>query len=153
MRFWPLLADSAQAVGGKLYLLGGGWNVTGPGPTPMALAGVLELEWDEANRPRRCHIELLTEDGRPVTVPTPLGERPFELEVAVEVGRPAGTRAGTSFNLPIALNLGPVPLPPGGSYVWRFSIDGESRDEWRLPFTTRPAVPSQPVQGDASADH
>ena len=140
MRFWPLLADSAQAVGGKLYLLGGGWNVIGPAPSTMALAGVLELEWDEANRPKRLRVELLTEDGVAVTVPAPVGDIAFVLEMDVEVGRPAGTKAGTPFNVPIALNLGPIALAPGGRYVWKFFIDGESRDEWRLPFVTRPAA-------------
>jgi hypothetical protein len=139
VRFWPLLADSAQGVGGKLYVLGGGWNVTGPAPAPCALAGIVELEWDEANQPKRLRAELLTEDGHPVMVATPTGDRAVEIEVAVEVGRPPGTRVGTLFNVPIAINLGPLPIPPGGRYVWRFAIDGDQRDEWRLPFTTRPA--------------
>jgi hypothetical protein len=118
--------------------MGGGWNIVGPAPTPIALAGILELEWDEANQPKRLHIELLTEDGQPVMVPTPTGDRAVVIEGNVEVGRPPGTRAGTSFNVPIAINVGPLPIPPGGRYVWRFSIDGQSRDEWRLPFSTRP---------------
>src|SRR5207244_5203833 len=33
-----LLADAAQAVEGKLYVLGGGWSTTGPDPAPMARA-------------------------------------------------------------------------------------------------------------------
>ena len=146
MRFWPLLADHAQAIDGKLYLMGGGWNIVGPAPTTMALAGVLELEWDEANQPRHLSIELLTEDGRPVTVPTPTGDRPVHIEANVEVGRPAGTRPGTPFNIPIAINLGPLPIPPGGRYVWRFTIAGATHDNWRLPFSTRavPAGPGQP---------
>lgn len=140
MRFWPLLADSAQAIGGKLFLLGGGWNVAGT-PVIGALAGILELDWNEVNQPKRVRIELLTEDGHAVRVATPTGEREVVLEGDVEVGRPPGTRAGTLFNLPIAINFGPLPIPPGGQYVWRFSIDGQTRDEWRLPFTTRSSTP------------
>ena len=139
MRFWPLLADHAQALNGKLYMMGGGWNIMGPGPLTAALAGIVELDWDEANRPRHLRIELLTEDGRPVTIPTPTGDRPVVIDGNLEVGRPPGTRPGTSFNVPIAINIGPMPIPPDGRYVWRFTIDGESRDEWRLPFSTRPA--------------
>ena len=137
MRFWPLLADHAQAINGKLYLMGGGWNVIGPPPSLMARAGILELDWDEANQPRRLRSELFTEDGSPVTVPTATGDRPVEIEVNVEVGRPPGTRPGTPFNIPIAINLGPMPIPPGGRYVWRFSIDGQTSNDWRLPFSTR----------------
>ena len=33
-----MLADSAQEVGGKLYILGGGWSVTGPVVPPSAVA-------------------------------------------------------------------------------------------------------------------
>jgi hypothetical protein len=33
-----LLADPADAVGGKLYINGGGWNVTGLQPVPFAIA-------------------------------------------------------------------------------------------------------------------
>ena len=141
MRFWPLLADHAQALSGKLYIMGGGWNIVGPTPAPIALAGILELEWDEANQPKRLRIELMTEDGQPVMVPTPTGDRPVVIEGNAEVGRPPGTRAGTAFNVPIAINVGPLLIPPGGRYVWRFSIDGQSRDEWRLPFSTRPLQP------------
>jgi hypothetical protein len=146
VRFWPLLADHAQALNGKLYAMGVGWNVTGPAPTPFALAGVLELDWDEANRPQHLRIELQTEDGQPVLVPTPIGDQPVVLEAQFEVGRPPGTRAGTYFNLPVAINVGAMPIPPGGRYVWRFSVNGEARDEWRLPFSTRPAggAPQQP---------
>ena len=40
MKVSLLLADSAQAVAGKLYLLGGGWTVTGPEPSPFAMNSV-----------------------------------------------------------------------------------------------------------------
>jgi hypothetical protein len=145
VRFWPILADHAQALGGKLYVMGGGWTITGPGPLTLALAGILELDWDEANEPRHLHIELHTEDGAPVLVPTPTGERPVQIDANVEVGRPPGTRRGSAFNAPIAINMGPLPIPPGGRYVWRFTIDGQTRDEWRLPFSTRAAQTAPPA--------
>ncbi len=142
-----MLADHAQAVGGKLYVMGAGWDTAGPGPLTAALAGILELDWNEANQPQRMRIELLTEDGRPVMIPTPTGDRPVVIDGGVEVGRPPGTRPGTSFNVPIAINFGPMPIPPGGRYVWRFSFNDESREEWRLPFTMRPAAPQAAPAG------
>jgi len=39
-----------------------------------------------------------------------------------------------------AINLGPLMLPPGGRYVWQLTINGESRDDWRAAFSTRPAA-------------
>jgi hypothetical protein len=124
--------------------MGAGWNIAGPGPTTMALAGILELAWDEANEPKAFRIELLTEDGQPVAVPTPTGDRPVVLEGHVEVGRPAGTRRGSMFNIPIALNIGPLAIPPGAGYVWQFWIDGHTQEDWRLPFSTR-AVHAAPA--------
>ena len=38
----------------------------------------------------------------------------------------------------MAINIGPLPLPPGQRYVWELSIDGESRPDWHLAFSTRP---------------
>jgi len=120
--------------------MGGGWNVTGPGPSTFGIGGVIELEWHEANQPRRFRIELLTDDGRPVEVQTPVGQQPVVIETNVEVGRPPGVPQGTAFNVPIALNIVGMPRPPGARLVWRFTIDGESREECRLPFLTRPAI-------------
>ena len=42
MNVTMLLADSAQVADGKLYVLGGGWSLTGPDPTPSAVAIKLE---------------------------------------------------------------------------------------------------------------
>jgi hypothetical protein len=57
-----------------------------------------------------------------------------------EVGRPPGLKPGTPIDLPLAINVGPMPIPPGGRYEWRLSIDGETQDEWRVVFSTRPAA-------------
>ena len=50
MKVTILLADSAQAINGKLYILGGGWSIADPGPVVMALAMKIEVPWDQAKR-------------------------------------------------------------------------------------------------------
>jgi hypothetical protein len=35
--------------------------------------------------------------------------------------------------------MGPQPIPPGGRYEWRLTVDEESDEDWRLAFSTRPA--------------
>jgi hypothetical protein len=135
-----LLADAAQAIENKLYILGGGWSVTGPDPTPSALAIALKVPWDEANERHEMRVELLDSDGRAVVVgPDPDEARPVLIESHFEVGRPPGLKPGTSIDLAFAVNLGPVPLPPGGRYEWRLSIDGHSEAHWHAAFSTRPA--------------
>jgi hypothetical protein len=37
----------------------------------------------------------------------------------------------------MAINLGAVPLPPDGRYVWRCFVNDETREDWQLGFSTR----------------
>ena len=132
-----LLADAAQAVGGKLYILGGGWSITGPDPVPSAIAIKLDVPWDEANRKHKLHLALFDADEKPIIVPTPVGQQKVEVDGDFEVGRPPGLKPGTPIDLAFAFNIGPLPLPQGGRYLWRCSIDGKSQDDWHVAFSTR----------------
>jgi hypothetical protein len=138
MKVTMLLADYAQAAEGKLNIIGGGWNITGPLPAPFAIALLLEVPWDRTNEPHHFKLELVDSDGHPVLVPTPDGERPLSIETDFEVGRPPGVKPGTPLPFPLALNIGPQPLAPGGRYEWRLTVDDESAEDWRLAFSTRP---------------
>jgi hypothetical protein len=139
-----MLADAAQASEGKLYILGGGWNLTGPEPTPSAIAVYIEVPWDLTNTQHQWRLELLNSDGEAVEIPTPLGDQPLVLEGAFEVGRPPGTTPGTGLGVPVAISLAPIPLRPGGRYEWRLSIGDRTDDNWRLPFSVRPGPPPAP---------
>jgi hypothetical protein len=134
MRATMLLADSAQAVDGKLYVLGGGWNMMGPG-APTAVAVHIHVPWDQTNRQHQWRLELIDSDDQAVTAPGPVEDQPIVLEGAFEVGRPPGTPLGSEQGVSIAVNIGPLPLTPGGRYVWRLSIDGDTDETWRLPFS------------------
>lgn len=142
MKVTMLLADSAQAVGGKLYILGGGWSVIGPAPTPMALAIKIDLPWDRANMKHHWRLELLDLDERAITIPTGSGNErePLFLEGELEVGRPPGLKAGTALDIPLAINLGPIPLDPGRQYQWKLSFHELKDEDWRVQFSTRPAT-------------
>jgi hypothetical protein len=139
MKVTLMLADAAQSVDNKLYILGGGWSVTGPEPMPFAIAMKLEVPWDRTNQRHDWRLRLLDADGRAVTLPTDQGTAPVEISGQFEVGRPPGIPPGTPIDLSLAINSGPMPIPPGGRYVWRLSIDGEDDDAWEVGFTTRPA--------------
>ena len=140
MKVTMLLADSAQAVGGKLYILGGGWSITGPGPVPSAIALKIEVPRDLAARRHNLVLELLNADGQPVTVPTPPdgAQQPIRMEGQFETGIPTGLIPGTPIDAVLALNILPLPLPPGARYTWQLSIDGDTREEWQVSFSTRP---------------
>jgi hypothetical protein len=144
MKVTLLLADAAQAAGGKLYILGGGWSITGPGPSTCALALKVEVPWDQANQRHRFELSLVDEDGRQVILPSDQGERPIDINGEFEVGRPPGLLPGTPIDYVLAVNFASVPFPPGRRLEWRLSIDGRTEDDWRVGFTTRPSSPQQP---------
>jgi hypothetical protein len=135
-----MLADSAQEVGGKLYILGGGWSITGPEPVPMAIALKLEVPWDRTNEQHSLLLELLDQDGEPFLVAGPDDDQvPLQVTGEFEAGRPAGIKPGTPIDSALAVNFGPLPLEGGRRYQWRLSIDGETDEDWTLGFTTRRA--------------
>ena len=142
MRATLLLADAAQAVDNTLFILGGGWSVTGPGPTTMAIALKVEVPWDQTNRQHRWRIELLDADGRQVLLAGPDSAQPLILAGEFEVGRPAGTPEGTPIDLAMALNLGAVPFPADQRLVWKLWINEQTTEDWELRFTTRPVTPT-----------
>lgn len=134
-----MLADTAQEVGGKLYILGGGWSVTGPEVGPMALAIKIDVPWNSANQRHKFDVMLLGEDGQPPEMLGPEGQVPGEVRFSgdFEVGRPPGMPAGTDIDATFAIQLGPLPLVPGRRYVWRLEIDGTSEDYWHRAFFVR----------------
>jgi hypothetical protein len=140
MKVTMMLADAAQAAEGKLYIMGGGWSITGPEPTASAIAAYIQVPWDRTNVQHEFRFDLLDADGQPVVAETEEGgEEPVAIEGAFEVGRPVGVTPGTPIDVPLAINIGPLPLPPGGRYEWRLHIDGETSGDWRLAFSTRPS--------------
>lgn len=125
-----LLCDGAQSVGGKLYVLGGGWSILRqqPGTQPnIGLAIKLAIPWSQANQRFEVTAQLVTDDHEPVVVQ---GRR-VEARGEVEVGHPPGLRPGTPLDVPLALNFNNVPLDPGG-YTWELRVGEKLID--RQPF-------------------
>ena len=63
-----LLADAAQAVAGKLYVLGGGWDhlvfSQFPAVVTFDIAVRVVIPWTETNRPLRFELQMDNEDGQ-----------------------------------------------------------------------------------------
>ena len=108
-----MLCDAAQVSDGKLYVLGGGWSMTGPDPVPSAIALKIDVGWHEAEAAHHWELFLEDADGRPVLVETPEGEHPVEVRGEFTVGRPPGIPEGSPIDVALAVNLGPLPLTPG----------------------------------------
>src|SRR5207247_6915869 len=103
----------------------------------------IEVPWDLATRRHDIVLELVTADGQEVRLPTPQGGQPVRVEGQFETGIPAGLAPGTPIDATLAIKVSPLPLPSGARYVWRLSIDGKTREEWQVAFSTRPGNPIQ----------
>jgi hypothetical protein len=134
MRVTMLLADAAQEVRGKLYILGGGWSVTGPDVPPMALAIKLDVPWSDANASHAFELALVDTDGRPVRADDEAGE--VRIGGSFEVGRPPGLPLGSDIDCAFTVNVGALPLA-AGRYAWQLWIDGETAEDWQRPFQVR----------------
>ncbi len=143
-----LLCDSAQVADGKLYILGGGWSMTGPDPVPSAVALKIEVDWNEADRAHHWELFLEDADGAPVMVETADGSQPVEVRGEFTVSQPPSVPEGSPIDVALAVNMGPIPLPGGARYTWRLMIDGESLPGADLRFTTRPRPPDDGVEAE-----
>jgi hypothetical protein len=137
-----LLADHAQAINGKLYIIGGGWTLIGPQPTPTAIAMKIEVPWNEANRPHTLRLQLCDSGSRSINIQTPVGNSPVQLTANFEVGRPPGVPPGTPLDVTMAFNLGPLPFPPGARLRWVLWINDRTEDHWHVAFSTRQVPPT-----------
>ncbi len=133
-----LIADSAQVADRKLYILGGGISVLPPKPSPVAVAMIIRVPWDQANMRHSWALELLDEDYAPVMV----GDRPLLVAGEFEAGRPAGIRPGVPLDVPVAINFAALPVKPGARYTFRLSIDDTAEPEWRASFSVRERPPA-----------
>ncbi|MDX6581683.1 MAG: hypothetical protein QOI10_867 [Solirubrobacterales bacterium] len=103
-----LLTDHSESLNGKLYAMGGGWNMLRFQQMPVehvfGIAFGVDVSWDEANQ--RHTIELETQD--------PDGERlGDELSFEIEVGRPPGSVTGQDQRVVISIQATAAFSQPG----------------------------------------
>ncbi|MFY9332031.1 MAG: hypothetical protein WAO41_10185 [Candidatus Nanopelagicales bacterium] len=117
------LAHHAEAINGLLYLQGAGWSeVEQPfdtdgnaGTVHLGIGVSLLIGWNETNRSFPLTITVAHEDG----------ETLFEVEGAVEAGRPAGSTPGADIRSVLAVS-GEVQFGRAGGYVVKASVGDDS---------------------------
>ena len=103
------LADWAEAINGKLYIQGAGWDRTVLKPdqtADFAIAASFLVPWNLTNRQHGFSMTIESEDGH-LIAPALTG--------AFTVGRPPDARPGQRFRSPIAVRCG-MKLPGPGLY-------------------------------------
>jgi hypothetical protein len=149
MEIEAFLADSVTSAGGKLYVLGAGWNALNAGGFParhdrIGIGVLIRVPTSDAGRPHTLGLRLLGTDGRDRSFGTaPDGSEVRTLEAQFGVGSP-GDLEGT---VAIALNVDGLVFEAAGTYTFVLAVDGSDRK--RLPFgvQTTPARESEGYQG------
>jgi hypothetical protein len=125
---FALVADYAEVIAGKLYLMGGGWDTLHVPNVPAAIRFAVALgvrfEWDETNRQVPIRVTVEDDDGAAYA----------RAEGSVSVGRPPDLPPGSPQVAKLALVLG-LSLPRYGGYrVLVTAGEGEAERTRSLPF-------------------
>ena len=93
-----LLADHSEALNGKLYAMGGGWNMLRfpelPQEWGFAIALAVDVPWDETNRRHTLELRIEDPDGES------LGD---EFSLDFEAGHPPGSVPGQDQRIVLSL--------------------------------------------------
>jgi hypothetical protein len=128
---WLILADYADIVGGKLYLVGGGWDTYNsatafPAPVSFAIAASFSVPWGKTNEPHELEFAIHDSDGNELA----------RLNGQIEVGRPAGMRGDAQrFQIAVKLTLG---FEKPGQYTIITRVDGEDRKRTGFKLISQP---------------
>ena len=146
-----ILCNHAEAADGKLYLAGGGVNLSFVGPQPphvitLALGIVLHVPYTSTNQGHTLRIALVDEDGQgvvPYHVEGSPPPAPIEATIPFNLGRPPIVSVGDEQTMPFAVNFVNLPLSHLGLYSFIFEIDGTEmkRQTWRVNTAPQPAIP------------
>lgn len=123
-----MLADAAQVQGGKLYVIGGGFDTISARSLPvvhrnLTLAMVAEIEPDERHRDLEIAISLVDEDGRGLEV---------EAKGKLRVGAPPNLPPGATSIVPIVSPFHNVQFPDAKGYA--FVVSFEDQEIARVRF-------------------
>jgi Family of unknown function (DUF6941) len=131
-----LLTDHSEAVNGKLYVNGGGWNVLRLPELPQEwsfhIALGIDVGWDETNRRHDLNVNLHDPDG------VELGEG---LTAEFETGRPPGMPAGQEQRLVMSIGTSAT-FSTQGPHAAVVQVNGEELGRARFYLMEGP-VPAE----------
>ena len=136
---WLILADAAEATGGKLYLIGGGWDQLTvqkfPFQQSMAIAVSFRVPWNQTNEKHSFEIEVANADGGSIA----------RVPGQFEVGRRPGIPVGQDQRAQFVVNVNWA-IKDAGGYVVICRLDGEERRRFPFNVVASPAAPAGPAR-------
>ena len=132
-----ILADRAESINGKLYLMGGVWDQIGvidfSKPVVFSIALGILIPWNATNLDHKLRVQLLDEDGNQL----------FSVDGGFKVGRPPQLPQGASQHNVLAITVSAV-LPKPGTYSVEATInEAERRTTTFFAFQApHPSVPA-----------
>lgn len=136
-----LIADSVQAVAGKLFVMGGGWDTLWVRQLParhhsLGIGLRLRIPWTYADQKIELTIDLQDEDGKSIFQSGPLRHN-------FTVRRPDGLPDGSDIGAVRAFTFNNVPFMKAGGFSFLISIDGTERKRIRFYVRHRPNPPEE----------
>ncbi len=112
-----VLADAAEAINGKHYILGGGWDTIWAASFPVAhpvltLALRVSVPWNDTNQTLGMEIDIIDADGQSI-IPNP----PGPLRAQMNAGRPPNLPQGAAQAVPLVFRLQNLQFLRPGAYV------------------------------------
>jgi hypothetical protein len=115
-----ILADRAESINGKLYMMGGVWDQIGvidfSKPIVFTIALGILIPWNATNLDHKLHVHLLDEDGNQL----------FGVDGGFKTGRPPQLSAGASQHSVLAVTVSAL-LPKPGTYSVEATINEAER--------------------------
>ena len=133
---WLILGDYVELVGGKLYLMGGGWDIlTANQPLPLpqhvGVAASYRVGWNETNERHTVEIDIVNERGDSLA----------KLAGTMEVGRPPGIARGQDQRAQVAGNI-LLEIRELGTYTITARIEGQEEGKTTFSVIAGPLFPA-----------
>ncbi len=137
-----ILADRAEALNGKLYVMGGAWDrvfiADFQQPATISFAVGVLVPWNATNMQHTLVITVVDPDENPID---------FRAELGFVVGRPPWAHQGETQRAILALPAVPVRFPQAGTYVLSATLDGVRRKRVDFVAVDVKAGPLPPQSG------
>ncbi len=122
---YMVLADAADALNDRHYILGGGISVIAAPQFPathprLAVALKIEIPWQATSQEHQLELDILDADGHSIL------QQPFDARF--EAGRPPGMRPGDTQSLVTVLNFMNLLIQNPGSYRVVCRLDGSEEE-------------------------